>query len=32
MNFYTASSFRNIKDVRFINDRLIQQGHQLTYD
>jgi len=32
MNFYTASSFRNIKDVRFINDRLIRQGHQLTYD
>jgi len=32
MNFYTASSFRNIKDVRFINDQLIRQGHQLTYD
>ncbi|WP_404274223.1 group-specific protein [Exiguobacterium undae] len=32
MNFYTASSFRNIKDVQFINDRLIKQGHHLTYD
>lgn len=32
MNFYIASSFRNITDVRFISDRLIQQGHQLTYD
>jgi len=32
MNFYTASSFRNIKDVCFINDQLIRQGHQLTYD
>ena len=32
MNFYTASSFRNIKDVRFINDQLIKRGHCLTYD
>ncbi|QNR21163.1 group-specific protein [Exiguobacterium sp. Helios] len=32
MNFYTASSFRNIEDVRFINDQLIKQGHHLTYD
>ncbi|OIN66590.1 hypothetical protein BLD48_09735 [Exiguobacterium sp. KRL4] len=32
MNFYTASSFRNIEDVRFINDQLIKRGHHLTYD
>lgn len=32
MNFYMASSFRNIEDVRFINDQLIKRGHHLTYD
>ncbi|MDI3235779.1 group-specific protein [Exiguobacterium antarcticum] len=32
MNFYTASSFRNIEIVQFINDQLIKQGHHLTYD
>ncbi|WP_214720876.1 hypothetical protein [Exiguobacterium sp. s192] len=32
MNFHTASSFRNIKDIQFINNRLIKQGHHLTYD
>ncbi|WP_026831388.1 hypothetical protein [Exiguobacterium antarcticum] len=32
MNFYTPSSFRNIKDVQFINDQLIKRGHCLTYD
>lgn len=32
MNYYIGSSFANIERVRALRDRLLSQGHALTYD
>ncbi|SHI00447.1 group-specific protein [Virgibacillus chiguensis] len=32
MNFYIASSFKNIESVRYIRGLFIKDGHVLTYD
>ncbi|RKL65762.1 group-specific protein [Salipaludibacillus neizhouensis] len=32
MKFYTASSFKNIENVRFVSKELIKRGYILTYD
>ncbi|AUJ24158.1 nucleoside 2-deoxyribosyltransferase [Virgibacillus dokdonensis] len=32
MNFYIASSFKNIESVRYIRGLFIKEGHVLTYD
>lgn len=32
LRFYTASSFQNIQDVKYVNQRLVEKGYELSYD
>lgn len=32
IRFYTASSFQNILDVKYLNQRLVEKGYELSYD
>ncbi|MEK3800032.1 nucleoside 2-deoxyribosyltransferase [Peribacillus sp. FSL H8-0477] len=32
IRFYTASSFQNIQDVNYLNQRLVEKGYELSYD